>query len=56
MIQRNHIACAVLLWVKMTAITRKAFITVYQIKKNLLSDYLRQELRSPSVRMSLRKS
>jgi len=51
-IQMNHIACAVLVWVKMTAIARKARTTVYQIKKNLLSDYLRQELRSPSVRMA----
>jgi len=51
-IQRNHIACAVLVWVKMTAIARKACTTVYQIKKSLLSDYLRQELRSPSVRMA----
>jgi len=51
-IQRNHIACAVLVWVKMTAIARKECTTAYQIKKNLLSDYLRQELRSPSVRMA----
>jgi len=54
-IQRNHIACAVLVWAKMTAIARKARTTVYQIKKNLLSDYLRQELRSPSVRMAFAK-
>jgi len=32
-IQRNHIACAVLVWVKMTAIARKTCTTVYQIKK-----------------------
>jgi len=41
-IQRNHIACA----------ARKTCMTVYQIKNNLLSNYLRQELRSPSVRMA----
>jgi len=32
-IQRNHIACAVLVWVKMTAIARKACTTVYQSRK-----------------------
>jgi hypothetical protein len=51
-IQRNHIACAVLVWIRLTAIARKTGTTVYQIKQNLLSSYLRQELRSPSVRMA----
>lgn len=50
-IQRNHIACAVLVWQCMTRIARKAATTVYKLKSNMLSDYLRQELRSPSVRM-----
>ena len=52
-IQRNHIACAVLVWIRLTAIARKACRTAYQIKQDMLSDYLRQELRSPSVRMAL---
>jgi hypothetical protein len=51
-IQRNHIACAVLVWIRLTAIARKTCKTVYQIKHDMLSDYLRQELRSPSVRMA----
>lgn len=50
-IQRNHIACAVLVWVRMTAIARKAGSTIYKIKNEMLSAYLRQELRSPSVSM-----
>jgi hypothetical protein len=50
-IQRNHIACAVLVWIRLKAIARKAGTTVYQLKQNLLSDYMRQELRSPSIRM-----
>ena len=51
-IQRNHIACAVLVWVRLTAIARKAGTTIYAIKQGLLSDYLRRELRSPSVSMA----
>jgi hypothetical protein len=50
-IQRNHIACAVLVWIRLTAIARKIGATIYRLKQNLLSDYLRQELRSPSIRM-----
>jgi hypothetical protein len=50
-IQRNHIACAVLVWIRLKAIARKAGATVYQLKQNLLSEYMRQELRSPSIRM-----
>jgi len=51
-IQRNHIACAVLVWIRLTALARKACTTVYKLKHNMLSSYLRHELRSPSVRMA----
>jgi len=51
-IQRNHIACAVLVWTRLTSVARKAGKTIYKIKNDLLSDYLRSELRSPSVCMS----
>lgn len=51
-IQRNHIACAVLVWIRMTCIARKALTNIYSLKKGMLSDYMRQELRSPSVRMA----
>ena len=50
-IQRNHIACALLVWVKMKQIACKTKETVYQIKKSLLRNYLIQELKSPSVLM-----
>ena len=33
-IQRNHIACAVLVWIRLTQIARKTMTTVYQIKVN----------------------
>jgi len=51
-IQRNHIACAVLVWIRLTALARKAMTTIYQIKQGLLAEYLKQELRSPSVKFS----
>ena len=51
-IQRNHIACAVLVWIRLTALARKGLTTVYQIKHGLLSNFLRSELRSPTVRFA----
>jgi hypothetical protein len=51
-IQRNHIACAVLVWIRLTSIARKTGKTIYQLKQGLLSGYLRQELRSPSISMA----
>ena len=51
-IQRNHIACAVLVWIKLTRLARKATTNVYQLKQSLLSNHLRQELRSPTIFMA----
>jgi len=50
-IQRNHIACAVLAWSFLKSIARKTRTTIYGVKRSMLSNYLREELRSPSVRM-----
>ena len=51
-IQRNHIACAIHVWVHLKKLAYKTSQTVYQIKKNLLKNYLVNELRSPNVEMS----
>jgi hypothetical protein len=51
-IQRNHIACAMLVWIRLTDVARKANQTIYRIKHGLLDNYLRQELRNPAVRMA----
>ena len=48
-IQRNHIACAMLVWVKMKKEARRFGKTIYQIKKGLLENYLISELRSPTI-------
>lgn len=51
-IQRNHIACAVLVWIRLTALARASMTTIYRMKDGLLAEYLKQELRSPSIRFS----
>jgi hypothetical protein len=51
-IQRNHIACAVLVWIRLTELARASMTTVYRIKEGLLEEYLKRELRSPSIKFS----
>lgn len=50
-IQRNHIACAFLVWVRLAQLARKTGQTLYRLKHGLLDDYLRQQLKNPSIRM-----
>jgi hypothetical protein len=52
-IQRNHIACAILVWLRLKDIAYKTGQTIYQIKYGLLSDYLIQQLKRPNIFMSL---
>ena len=48
-IQRNHINCAMFVWLKLKQIAYSTGKTVYQIKQELLSHYLTKELKSPSI-------
>lgn len=52
-IQRNPIGCALLVWVRLKAVAHELGTTVYALKRDLLSDYMAQQLRSPSIRMTL---
>ena len=52
-IQRHHIGCALLVWVRLKALAAQTGRTVYQLKHGLLDDYLIQQLRNPSLRMVL---
>jgi hypothetical protein len=52
-IVRNHIACAILVWVRLKQVAWETRQTIYMVKKGLLSDYMRQQLRSPTVSMVL---
>lgn len=48
-IQRNHIACAILVWFRLKALSYKTDQTVYQIKHSLLSNYLIEQLKRPDI-------
>jgi len=52
-IQRNHIACSLLVWLRLKELAYKTGHTVYQIKYGQLSEYLIQQLKSPMVKMAL---
>jgi DDE superfamily endonuclease len=52
-IQRNHIGCALLVWVRFKELAAHTGRTMYQLKHSLLDDYLIQQLRNPSLRMAL---
>ena len=52
-IQRNHIACALLVWCRCKELMYETQQTVYQIKYGQLSEYLIQQLKNPSVVMRL---
>lgn len=50
-IQRNHIACAILVWVRLKQVADQAASTIYALKRGLLDDYTRSQLRSPAIQM-----
>jgi IS4 transposase len=50
-IQKNHLACALLVWTFLAKVAKTVSQTVYQLKANLLSDYLTQELKYPSLKL-----
>jgi hypothetical protein len=52
-IQRNHIACAILVWLRLKDMAYKTGQTIYQIKSRLWSDYLIQQLKRPDIFMYL---
>lgn len=52
-IQRNHIGCAFLVWVRLKHLAAQTGRTVYQLKHGLLDDYLIQQLKNPSLKMAL---
>jgi hypothetical protein len=52
-IQRNHIACAMLVWARLKQIARQTQQTIYQVKYGLLSDYMIAQLKNPSIQMNL---
>ncbi len=49
-IQRNHIACSILVWVKLKNIAYATGETIYQMKENLLRNYMVEQLRNSATR------
>jgi len=52
-VQRNHIGCALLVWVRFKELAAHTGRTMYQLKHGLLDEYLIQQLKNPSLRMAL---
>ena len=44
-------ACAVLVWIRLAEIARQTCRTLYQVKHQMFDDFLRQQLKNPTVRM-----
>ncbi len=53
-IGRNHIACALLVWTRLKQIAHATATTIYQLKTGLLSNYLIEQLKTPTLPMKLR--
>ncbi|NDJ18560.1 transposase [Myxacorys almedinensis A] len=51
-IQRNHIACSLLVWSRLKAIASCTDQTIYQVKAGLLRNYLIGQLKQPDIRMT----
>ena len=52
-IVRNHIGCAFLVWVRLAQVAYQSGQSVYQVKYGLFADYLTQQLKAPSIQMTL---
>lgn len=50
-IVRNHIGCTLLVWIRLQAIAYQTGRTIYQVKHGMLSEFLRQQLKSPAISM-----
>jgi hypothetical protein len=50
---RNHIGCAILVWVRLKQVAVETQRTIYRVKHDLLDDYLRLQRKSPAVHMRL---
>lgn len=50
--QRNHIAAASLVWLRLRELAYQCQTTVYQLKQGLLADYLRAQLAQPTIKFA----
>ena len=50
-IVRNHIACAFSVWIRLMRQAHETGQTLYQVKYGMFSEYLRKQLKTPSIKM-----
>jgi len=50
--QKNHIGCAILVWHCLTKLARTLKTNIYALKNSLLSEYMKEELKNPSIPFS----
>jgi hypothetical protein len=50
--QRNHIACAMQVWLLLSSLAHEANTTIYALKQGLLDRYMIQQLRHPTIRFT----
>lgn len=50
---RNHIGCAMLVWVCLNRVARQTGKNIYQLKQALLDEYLHQQLLAPDIQITL---
>ncbi|MYK43263.1 MAG: transposase [Gammaproteobacteria bacterium] len=50
-IVRNHVACAFLVWGRLMRKAQETGQTLYEVKYGMFAEYLRQELKTPSIKM-----
>ncbi len=50
----QHIACSFLVWAHLKRLAKHLDSNVYRLKFSLLDDYMRQQLKNPSIPMVLR--
>lgn len=50
--QRNHIGCALLVWIELSARAKSLHRSIYSLKTGLLSAYMRAELAQPTFRFA----
>ena len=50
-IVRNHVACAFLVWIRLMRQAQQTGQTLYEVKYAMFTEYLRQELKTPSIKM-----
>ena len=50
--QRNHIACAMIVLVCLKRFAVQCTTTAYRLKSELLGNYMREQLKSPTIRFA----